>query len=137
MPFSMSFDPQSLAEIAQMAGFGVYLSAEVQHALAQSAQLIADRARQNTWQVFENPTGALAESIAADVSSPYEAQVTVGVPYGARREYGFSGKTDALGRFYAYDPAKPYLEPAMQESEPDVLALMTQAVDAALGRIAV
>lgn len=134
--FSMSFSPASLAEIAQMYGMGVLLAEETQIALKEVAEMLATAAQAKTWDVFTNPTGELADTIVADVSSPYEAQVRVGSPYGRRRERGFSGMTDALGRFYPYDPAKPYLEPTLMENEQAAMLIVEAAVDTALERMA-
>jgi hypothetical protein len=62
--------------------------------------------------------------------------VAVGVPYGQRREKGFSGMTDALGRHYVNDPAKPYLQPAVDDHQQEVAEIMEMAVNTALGRVA-
>lgn len=128
MDFRMSLAPTSISEIAQLVGFAALLAPEVQAALSEGAQRVAEAAQAKTSQVFANPSGALADSIAPLTDSPFEVQVQVGVPYGRRRELGFSGKTDSLGRFYPYDPAKPYLEPALQENEQAVLGLVEEAL---------
>lgn len=130
MNFTASLDPASLSEIARMYGFATLLEPEVQAALMIGAQKIAETAQENTWQVFENPTGTLSGSMFADYSSPYEVQVGVGVPYGRRREYGFIGFVDSLGRV-GKDRARPYLQPAMEANEQEVLGLIEDAVDAA------
>lgn len=135
--FSVTFDPHSLSQIAQLTGFEVYLSEEVQHALDQVSQMMAARAQAKTWQVFAHPTGALASTITPDRTSPFEAQVEVTSPYGRRREYGFSGHTDSLGRYYPHDPAKPYLAPTLQENQVEALGIVTEAVNRALGRVVV
>jgi hypothetical protein len=133
--FTMGFQPGSLAEIAQMYGFKTLLEPEVQAAMAQAGQLLAQAAVANTWQVFENPSGALAGTITPVLDSPYEVQIGSDSPYARRREYGFSGKTDSLGRFYAHDPAKPYMQPALDDNEQAVLALIEAAVLRAFARM--
>lgn len=133
--FQAMLDAPSLAEIVRLQGFAALLNPEITNALAQAGQLLVTAAQDNTWQVFDNPTGALADSITFYVTSPEEVAVTVGVPYGHRREMGFSGQTDSLGRYYPYDPAKPYLIPAMEQNEQAVLDLMSAAVNSALGRV--
>jgi hypothetical protein len=137
MDFRASLDASSLAELVRLAGFAGLLDLEVQQALTQVGILLVGAAQANTWQVFDNPTGALADSIYFYVISPSEIAVAVGVPYGRRRELGFSGMTDSLGRFYANDPAKPYLQPAVDDNTANIEALMAVAVDGALGRAAV
>lgn len=134
--WNVSFDPTSLQEIVRLQGFSALLNSEITSALARSGQILVSAAEANTWRVFANPTGQLASSIYFYVVSPSEVAVAVGVPYGARREYGFSGKTDSLGRFYANDPGKPYLQPAVDDNQAQVAAIMAQAVNNALGRVA-
>jgi hypothetical protein len=136
MNFSASLDTASLAALARMQGFAALLSPEIVQALTESGQLLVKAAQDNTWRVFDNPTGQLADSITFYVVSPEEVEVSVGVPYGHRREVGFSGKVDSLGRFYPNDPARPYLVPALQENEGVVLDLISAAVESALGRVA-
>lgn len=134
-PWSISFDPQSLGEIARFAGWEAYLSPEVQAALQKGAQTIQGAAIANTWASFRNPMGALAGSIEVVPNSPYEIQLTVGVPYGHRREYGFKGP-DSLGRMFPNDPAAHYMENAMNANQQAVLTDVEIAVEIALGRIA-
>jgi hypothetical protein len=133
--WGMSFDPGSLARIAELAGMGVLMDAEIAGALVESSKLLVEAAQAKTWEVFENPTGALADSIYPWIDSPHEVEVRVGVPYGRRREYGFSGMTDSLGRFYAYDPGKPYLGPTLEEHKDEVRDLIAAAVEHTLGRL--
>lgn len=129
-------DADSLAELVRLQGFSALLNPEITNALAEAGRMLVSTAQANTWEVFDNPTGELADSITFYVPNPEEVAVTVGVPWGHRREKGFSGKTDSLGRFYPYDPGKPYLVPALEQDEQAVLDLMSAAVNSALGRVA-
>ena len=133
--FSIGFDPGSLAAITKLEGFAALLNPEVTDALTQAGELLVTTAQANTWSVFANPTGQLASSIYFYVVSPTEVDVAVGVPYGARREYGFSGMTDSIGRYFANDPGKPYLQPAVDEDTPMVQELIATAVYNAWGMI--
>lgn len=132
--FSMSFSPQSISEIARFYGFKTLLEPEVQLALTQISTLLATKAQEKTWAVFMNPSGALADTIAPLTTSPYEAQVTVGSPYGHRREYSFKGP-DSLGHMFPNDPAEPYLQPTLDENEQALLVILEEAVQAALMRM--
>jgi hypothetical protein len=127
--FSLSFDPGSLAAITKLEGFSALLKPEIQAAVIESGRLLTEAAQAKTWEVFANPTGALAESIYPWLASPYSLEVRVGVPYGRRREYGFSGLTDSLGRYYVSDPGKPYLAPTIEEHQEEVRGLMATAVE--------
>lgn len=135
MDFSASLDPGSLDAITQMLGFQALLDPAIQDALSKAGNLVVTTAQTNTWTVFANPTGNLAASIYFWVASPTEVDVAVGVPYGRRRELGFSGRTDSLGRYYAFDPGKPYLEPAMQEDTDMILMYVAQGVEQAMSAI--
>ena len=116
--FSLGFDSASLAKITELAGVGALLDTELTGVLVWAASMLVTTAQTNTWTAFQNPTGATADSISSFVASPSEVDVTVGVPYGRRLEYGFSGQTDSLGRFFPYWPAEPYLGPALEEDTP-------------------
>lgn len=135
MDFHASFDPQSLEAITHMYGFGALLDPNIQDALTQSGSLVVTTAQTNTWTVFANPTGELASSIYYWVASPTEVDIAVGVPYGQRREKGFSGMTDSLGRYYPSDPAKPYLIPALDEDEETMLMLIQRGVEQAIATL--
>src|SRR5579859_278084 len=133
--FSRSFDLPSLAALARLHGFSVLLDDEIQPALIDVAQKITQDAQANTWQVFDNPSGKLADRIYPFVVSPAEMEIRVDVPYGRRRELGFSGMTDSLGRFFANDPAKPYLQPALDANIDYAQERVGLAVESALVRL--
>ena len=135
MTFTLSFDQRALAEIAQMYGFGVLLSEEVGQAMTEAGALLQQAAVDNTWQVFEHPTGQLASTIRYISDSPYEVQIGSDSPYARRREYGFSGMTDSLGRTFAHDPGKPYMQPALDDNRNAVLSLIDAGVERAIARI--
>lgn len=126
--FSMGFDPGSLKAITDILGFEALLDPKTQSALVEAGSILVATAQAQTWAVFAHPTGALADSIYFRVASPTEVDVAVGVPYGRRREYGFSGMTDSLGRFYKNDPAKPYLQPSVDTVKGAVQDLIRAAV---------
>jgi hypothetical protein len=135
--FHVGFDPGSLAELTRLEGFGALLDPQITAALTKAGELIVTTARANTWAVFANPTGQLADSIYFWVVSPTEVDIAVGVPYGRRRELGFSGMTDSIGRYYPYDPGKPYAEPAVEEDSPLIEMLISEAVYMAFGEVGV
>src|SRR2546430_6739801 len=111
--FQIGFDPASLSEIARFYGFKACLSEEMSSAMQEAGELLEKAAQDNTDRVFENPTGELKSTIQAILDSPYEVQIGSNSPYARRREYGFSGMTDSLGRYFASDPARPYMKPAL------------------------
>jgi hypothetical protein len=132
--FEMSFDPQSLSEIARFAGFPTYLSDEVQQALSEAGSLLVASAQAN--MNWKNGTGALLSSIAVTSESPYEVIIGSDLPYARRREYGFTGLTDSLGRTFKDDPGAFYMTNAMQDNQSAILASVDAGVERALNRLA-
>lgn len=133
--FEVSFDPAAIKEIAALAGFGALLAEETQEAMREGGELLAKEAERNTWRVFEKPTGVIAASIHPVVQSPYEIIIGASARHARRREKGFSGRTDRLGRYFAHDPGKPYMQPAMDTKRQEVLLLMDKAIQRAIERI--
>lgn len=136
MDFHIGFDSGSLSEVTQLQGFAGLLNPAVQEGLTEGGTLLVNATVANTWSVFANPSGKLADSVYFYVISPTEVAVAVGVPWAQRRERGFSGMTDSLGRYYPHDPAKPYAEPAVDQTQQEIAEIMEMAVNTALGRIA-
>ncbi len=133
MDFRASLDAASIQEIVRLQGFSALLNPEITSALTQAGTLFVNAARDNTYQVFDNPTGALADSIYFYLDDPNTASVAVGVIYGRRRELGFVGLVDSLGRV-GTDRARPYLQPAVDEHQQEVEQLFAIAANKALGR---
>ena len=133
---SVAWDSISMQAIFRLDNFQALLGPEITMALADIGILLKDTAIANTWRVFANPTGTLANTITAWMPSNTEVDVEALVQYDRRREYGFTGMTDSLGRTYKFDPGKPYMHPALDDNRPIIEALMTDAVVAALGRLA-
>jgi len=133
--FSLAFDSASIRELSAYAGISSLLAEELQGTMKEVGQWLVEAAQAKTWEVFASPTGALASTIAPVQNSPYEVQIQVGAPYGRRREYGFSGMVDSLGRYFANDPAKPYLGPTLEAKEDQVEEMLSQAVQSVLERL--
>lgn len=135
MDFQLGFDPQSLVAMTNLLGFKALLEPEIQQALTSSGEVLVSTAQANTWQIFAYPTGVLADSIYFWVSGPDQISLGVGVDYGRRRELGFMGMTDSLGRGPYNDPAKPYLQPALDSNQDLILRRIEAGVELAWQRI--
>ena len=133
--FSMAFDPSSLAKIAELEGIGALLDPEIAAALVWIGDMVSTTAKANTWSAFQNPTGATSDSIGYQIVSTTEVDVTVGAPQGRRLEYGFSGMTDSLGRYYPHWPAEPYMQPALDGDRALAQEYMALAVEKVLARV--
>src|SRR5450755_1579586 len=90
---------------AGMEGVGTQMKAQV---AAHIIELIPTNMH---WQ---NPSGVLESSFFYDGNS-----VTSDVPYAHRREVGFSGQTDSLGRFYPHDEGTFYMQQTLQQVTTD------------------
>ena len=100
-------------------------------ALDEATQKIADMlvtASQSNMN-WKNPTGALEASMTQQGGSGYR-EVGSELPYSRRREFGFSGRTDSIGRFYANDPGKPYLGKAIEDNAGQIIQMLTASLDA-------
>lgn len=123
-PFAVEFSPASLARMASMINAAPVFAAYYSRAMSASVQQVATLAKQNTSSAsvggFMNPSGTLMRGIRGRVISPWLGEVGVGreIPYAHRRERGFSGMTDSLGRYYPYDPGIEYLGRALREAQP-------------------
>jgi hypothetical protein len=135
MDFHIGFDPGSLSQITQLQGFSGLLDPAITQGLTEAGTLLVNTAVANTWNVFDNPTGNLASQIYFYVISPTEVAIAAGAIYSARREFGFVGKVDSLGRV-GTDRARPYMQPAVDQHEQEVAEIMEMATNRALGRIA-
>lgn len=133
--FTITFDEKALTAFVQFDDIDLLLSPEVQGAMKEAGELLATTAEAITWQVFAHPTGKLAGTIHSFVDSPYEVQTGTDSPYGRRRERGFSGMRDSIGRFYPEDPAKPYLQPALLQKQQDISRLFDAAIAQRLQRL--
>jgi len=133
--FSVTLDTPSLGRLARLEGFKALMEPEVVAMLAATGVMLVTAAQINTWEVFDNPTGKLASTIAFEVVSPEEIALTVGVPYGRRREKGGGGGLDAIGR-PMNDRARPYLQPAIDDNQDLILAIMEEHTLLALGGVA-
>lgn len=130
---ALSFDQKALSEIAAFAGFSLMLSDEVQTALHDAGSLLVQSAQGNMhWQ---NPTGALEESMGIVSESHFEVIAGSADSKARRRELGFSGMTDRLGRYYANDPGAFFLTDAMQEQQSVILQSVDDAANRAMARL--
>ncbi len=81
---------------------------------------------------WKKPTGALAGSFSV---RPHTGGAEGGtdLPYGRRREFGFSGRTDSLGRYYANDPGAFYIQTTITQLGDKVLEPYIEALEELFG----
>ena len=133
--FALSWDASSLSKIAELEAMGGLLDVEIYDTLDWIGELVSTTAKVNTWTAFQNPTGPTSDSIGYEIVSAKEVDITVGVPYGRRLEYGFSGMTDSLGRTFPYWPAEPYMQPALDSDRALIEEKMMLAIENVIARV--
>ncbi|HEY7414465.1 MAG TPA: hypothetical protein VH593_04680 [Ktedonobacteraceae bacterium] len=123
--FLAHFDGASLKSIAKLGTFShEALGAEV---VQEGAQLLVQAVPQVTsWQ---NGTGTLDNSFYVEPISFNSAAAVTEVIYARRRQWGFSGMTDSLGRFYPHDPASHFADKTIQLAQSQVQDLYARRIN--------
>jgi len=105
---NVGFDAASLAAVGRMAAFDGYFAMRMEAAGEASLERLETEAYRYMWATFKNPTGQIEDSLGRSMDSPWQGWMGTDSAYGRRLNYGFSGQTDALGRYYAEWPAGEY-----------------------------
>lgn len=102
-------DAASRRMLGRLQNYPSVLEPQLEFAMEHSVALLKDNATSFADSTFQNPSGQFTGSLQTTVDSPYQAQLWSEEPYAQRLEYGFSGMTDALGRYYSNWPiAAPF-----------------------------
>lgn len=140
--YTIFFDPGTIARMTALAGVatsmqGLYLAA-MNASVNQVNTLAKGFAPVGVYPTRGRTGGNLRRGIRGIVDSPVEGRVGVvrSVPYGHRREVGFSGQRDSLGRYYPHDPGSFYLKRAMQAGLPFINDAFKTAAQIAIHDIA-
>lgn len=137
-PLIAELDPASLARLASLMASARIFVPYYTAAMRASVVHVVTESKRVASTSFKNPTGTLMRGITGHVVNPWLGVAGVGkeIPYARRREFGFTGKTDSLGRFYAYDPGAFYMHKGLEASRPFINAAYASATLAALKTIA-
>jgi hypothetical protein len=123
--YSLQLDPASVRRIHAMIGAVPTMERYYRSTMNAVVNHIRTEASGNAPVL----TGTLRRGIRAQVETAWLGYVGVirNVPYARRREFGFDGQTDRLGRYYPQDPKDPakrahlhYLKRAVESSIPFV-----------------
>lgn len=132
------FQPDLIGVMSQFSQFDGILKKHLAIATGKSAGLIGDFQVQYMWANFHDPTGPLEDSVSVRMVSEYMAFIgpdpgEAASVYAARRNWGFSGMTDILGRFFSYDPGIYYAEESIEDIDTlqQIAEIYTEAVYAA------
>ena len=116
----VALDDATLLALAHLKDFEARSYPFLRIAMAESLDDLEYQAQEWMWAHFMNPTGPLENAWWKSVYGPWDAELENTSAYGQRRNYGFSGQTDALGRYYPHDPGIAWAENAVANSYPDV-----------------
>ena len=133
-PYLVTVDAASLARIARLVAVAPIFAKYYTSAMNASVAKVMQESKNAASESFMNPTGTLMRGITGHVESPWRGVVGVGqeVPYARRREFGFSGMTDSLGRYYPSDPGAFYLHTGLQRSQAFISSAFTAATELAI-----
>lgn len=121
-------DPVSLVEFSRVQNDGMF-QAGVQQALERSSELLEVTATGFMWDHFMNPTGELEDAWERGTLDWNQVYLDNTAPYARRRNWGFSGKTDALGRFYPNDPGIAWAENSIEIASPEIEAIFDEELN--------
>jgi hypothetical protein len=135
MPANFDFSvemPEGTKAAASLQGVSQVLGAEMRKAMVDiEGHLMISAVSFMHWK---NPSGKLEQSIFRDsrVISNWQTIVGSKRPYAARREYGFSGMTDSLGRLYKDDPGQGFMEESLTGNVDYIESRIAQAAETAM-----
>lgn len=139
MNLNATLDAASLAAIGRIADFDVAFATEMSGAILIGLERLQEEAYTYMWATFNNPSGNVEDSLGYGMDTPLSGWMGTDSPYGARLNWGFSGKTDALGRYYAEWPSGQYsggylwAEHSIEVVEPELTRLGIKATVDAVG----
>jgi hypothetical protein len=133
-PYVVSLDAASLARMRRLLMTGPIFARYYQAAMNSCVAKVVQESKTAASEAFRKPTGKLMGGITGQAQSPWRGVVGVGqqVPYARRREFGFSGMTDALGRYYNLDPGAFYLHTGLQRAQPYIRTTFFAATELAM-----
>jgi phage gpG-like protein len=123
-----------LAALRQAEGFELGKHPQIQQARDDVGGKIISGIKTYAVSKFQNPSGKLAGSFDQLVTSDTN-EIGTDLPYGRRREFGFSGRTDARGRFYQDDPGQIYMMDAITDVYPYMQTRFSRAVKLAFNDV--
>lgn len=109
----IAFQPDLIGIMSQFSRFEATLKKHIATATEKSGGLIAEGIQ--GYMDFQNPTGALEESVEVQLQSEYLAYIGSALPYAHRREWSFR-EADSLGRVSPNDPATHMARKAIKDS---------------------
>lgn len=130
MQLALAFQPNLLGVLAQFSQFDATLKKYLATATERGASYILDKGVAN--QHWQNPRPVLQDSFGVVMLDYKSALIGSPEPHARRREFGFTGMTDSLGRFYPHDPGAFFMTEAIAD-ENTLLDVAQAYIDAIYG----
>jgi hypothetical protein len=122
-------DEESLQKVKGLMAWELAEQKYFRIAMGETLDELEYYAQEWMWAKFENPQGPLEDAFEKAVYGPREAEIDNPMPYAWRREKGFTGMTDSLGRYFAWDGGIAYISMAIANSWHDVELIWQLALD--------
>ncbi len=137
MRFTVELTPESIAALAKVDRTGIRLEHEIDAAMDATEQdMLTEIPYQQHWT---NSSGALEGSFDSVPTYNFTKNTSTNIreigsdlPYARRREFGFSGMEDSLGRLYAVDPGGFYMDRSVEYIGPIFRDNIEAAVERAM-----
>lgn len=97
-------DTASLETIRAFENYQAILEPALEVSMKEGIDLLQGNASAYMWATFQNPTGPTEDDSWQSFIDPYQSWLENTAPQATRLEYGFSGMTDSLGRYYPLWP---------------------------------
>lgn len=136
----VTLDSASLGRIKTFENYEPTLEEWLVIAERQSLQDLKSVSNRNAYDRFKHSSGKLESRFRQPLYSTHlpviSGAVTNDAPYSQRRNYGFSGRTDALGRYYPNDPGAYYMTDAASSELDWIKNKFAQALNKAASELA-
>src|SRR6266571_3443189 len=139
MAFSLTIqlDPAALVKAQKLQNWQPVLEQHLIQGINTSLVTMQEYAVGFCFSNFANPQGGLEGAFGTQVlgGSPVTGMLFNDSPYAYRRELGFSGRTDALGRTYTSDPGIGYMANTLQANMQVIYDDVYNAVNTAFAEL--
>lgn len=133
---NLSLHIEGYDRLQKMVGWQEVLMRNLHVALESSVEYLLEPTAVNyMYAQFKAPNGGLEGNFShsyTDIANGVQAIVGNDLPYAWRREEGFSGKTDSMGRYFADDPGIHYMSYSLQENTTTITQQVELAVQLSL-----
>ncbi len=130
-----TIESNALNVIHGLNGFNEYAQIQLEGAMSDSLSMLKQEAISIMQDKFKNYTGHLAGGFSQDITqeaSSITGELINDIPYAWRREAGFSGMTDSLGRHFTDDPGIYYMNDSLSHLQLDILERFVKALNMAV-----